>query len=100
MATFCLQEEEMLPEKMDGFSVLYDKRIRGFKEKNSVQNAWEKVAKNLDFTENGNFIRASSNWEYIEDSCSKKIGALFCVRSSYKILANQFDFRRCYFEFR
>ena len=38
MATIRLQEEEMLPEKMKGFPVLYDKRVRGFKEKNSVQS--------------------------------------------------------------
>ena len=100
MTTLCLQEEEMLPEKMEGFPVLYDKRVRGFKEKDSVKNAWEKVAESLNFTENSNFIRASSNREYFEDSCSKKIGALFCVRNSYKILANQFDFRRCYIGFR
>ena len=100
MATFCLQEEKMLPEKMEGFPVLYDKRVRGFKEKYSVQNVWEKVAESLDFPENGDFIRASSNWEYFEDSCYKKIGTLFCVRNSYKILANQFDFCRCYFGFR
>ena len=43
------------------FLVLYDKRVKGFKEKNAVQNAWEKVAESLDFAENGNFIRASSN---------------------------------------
>ena len=61
MATFCLQEEEMLPEKMEGFPVLYDKRVRGFKEKYSVQNVWEKVAESLDFPENIDFIRASSN---------------------------------------
>ena len=36
MATLCLQEEEMLPEKLEGFSVLYDKRVRGFKEKDYV----------------------------------------------------------------
>ena len=85
---------------MKGFPVLYDKRVRGFKEKDSVQNAWEIVAESLDFTENGNFIRASSNWEYFEYSYSEKIGALFCVRSSYNILANQFDFRRYYSGFR
>ena len=79
VVTLCLQEEEMLPEKMEGFPVLYDKRVRGFKEKDSVKNAWEKVAESLNFTENSNFIRASSNREYFEDSCSKKIGALFCV---------------------
>ena len=43
------------------FPVLYDKRVKGFNEKNAVQNAWEKVAKSLNFAENGNFIRASSN---------------------------------------
>ena len=61
MATLCLQEEEMLAEKVQGFPVLYDKRVKGFKEKDAVQNAWEKVAENLVFAENGNFIRASSN---------------------------------------
>ena len=61
MGTLCLEEEEILPEKMEGIPVLYDKRVRGFEEKDSVQNAWEKVAESLDFTENGNFIRASSN---------------------------------------
>ena len=61
MATLCLQEEEMLAEKVQGFPVLYDKRVKGFKEKDAVQNAWEKGAESLDFAENGNFIRASSN---------------------------------------
>ena len=49
----------MLPEKMEGFPVLYDKRV--FKEKDSVQNTWEKVAESLDFAKNSNFIRESSN---------------------------------------
>ena len=61
MATLCLQEEKMLAEKVQGFPVLHDKRVKGFKEKDAVQNAWEKVAESLDFAENGNFIRASSN---------------------------------------
>ena len=61
MATLCLQQEEMLQEKMEVFPILNDERVRGFKEKHSVQNTWEKVAESLDFTENGNFIRASSN---------------------------------------
>ena len=30
---------------------MYDKRIKGFKEKDAVQNAWEKVAESLDFKE-------------------------------------------------
>ena len=61
IATLCLQQEEMLQEKMEVFPILNDERVRGFKEKDSVQNTWEKVAESLDFTENGNFIRASSN---------------------------------------
>ena len=39
MATLRLQGEEMLPEKVKGFPVLCDKRVRGFKEKDSVQSA-------------------------------------------------------------
>ena len=38
-------------------------------------------------------------WLFLDDSCSEKIGALSCVRNSYKILPNQFNFRRCYFRF-
>ena len=64
MTTLCLQEEEMLPEKVEGFPVLYDKRVKVFKEKDSAQNAWEKVAESLQFAQNSNFIRESSNWEY------------------------------------
>ena len=41
-------------EKVKGFPVLYDKRVKGFKEKDAVLN--EQVA--------------SSNCEYFEDSCS------------------------------
>ena len=54
MATLCLQEE-MLPEKVKGFPVLYDeKRVKVFKGKDSVQKASGKVA----------------------DNCSKKISVL------------------------
>ena len=74
IATLCLQEET-LPEKVESFPVLYDKRAKGFKEKDSVQNAREKVTESLDFAENSNFIRATNNWEYFEDSCCEKIGA-------------------------
>ena len=55
IATLCLLKEETLAEKVQGLPVLYDKRVQ------TVQNAWEKVAKSLDFKENCNFIRASSN---------------------------------------
>ena len=61
ITTFCLQEEEMLAEKVEGFPALYDKRVKDFEEKDAVQSVWEKVTESLDFAENGNFIRASSN---------------------------------------
>ena len=61
MTTLRLQEKEMFAEKVKGFSVLHDKRVKDLKEKDAVQNDWKKVAESLDFTENSNFIRASSN---------------------------------------
>ena len=30
MVTLCLQEEERLPEKVEGISVLHDKRVKVF----------------------------------------------------------------------
>ena len=39
MVTLCLKDEEMLAEKVKGFPVLYDKRVKGLKEKDAVQNA-------------------------------------------------------------
>ena len=51
----------MLAEKVKDFPVLYDKRVKGFKEEDADQNTWEKVAESLGFAENGNFIRESSN---------------------------------------
>ena len=40
-----------LQEEFTSFPVLYDKRIKGFKEKDAVQNAQKKVAGSLDFEE-------------------------------------------------
>ena len=40
-----------LQEEFTSFPVLYDKRIKGFKEKDVVQNAQKKVAESLDFEE-------------------------------------------------
>ena len=33
MATLCLQEEETISEKVKGFPLLYNKRVKGFKQK-------------------------------------------------------------------
>ena len=41
MATLFLQEDEILAEKVKVFPVLHDKRVKGFEEKDAVQNAWE-----------------------------------------------------------
>ena len=40
-----------LQEEFTSFQVLYDKIIKGFKEKDAVQNTWEKVTESLDFEE-------------------------------------------------
>ena len=40
-----------LQEEFTSFPVLYDKRIKGFKEKDAVQNTQKKVAESLDFEE-------------------------------------------------
>ena len=94
----CLQEGEMLAEKVQkAFQFCMTKELKGFKEKDSIQKTSEKLAGSLDFAENGNFNRASSNWEYFENSCSEKMDALLRVRISYKILANQFRFSQMLF---
>ena len=51
-----------------GFPVLCNKRVKGFKERDTVQNVWEKIAENLDFVENSNFIRG--NTEAVVRCCS------------------------------
>ena len=51
--SFSLQEEELLCEKIRSFPVLYDKSHKGYKEKVAVENAWNEVAKEVDFVENG-----------------------------------------------
>ena len=98
MAMLCLQQEEMLAEKVQkAFQFCIIKGLMFLKKTDSVQNVREKLTESLDFAENGNFIRARSNWEYFEDNCSEKIDALLCVRISYKILANQFRFLQMLF---
>ena len=39
MATLCLQQEKILAEKVYYFPVLYGEWVKGFKEKDAVQNA-------------------------------------------------------------
>ena len=97
MATPCLQEEEMLAEKVQGFTGLYDKWFKGFKEKYAVPNAWEKVGESLDFEENGNLLEQVATENILKIAVLKKL--MPCSKFLQKTLANQFDFCRCYFGF-
>ena len=51
-----LKEEEMLAEKVKHFPVLYGKQVKGYKERDVVTNAWNTVAGDLEFVENGKII--------------------------------------------
>ena len=46
----------MLPEKVKHFPVLYDKQVKGYMERDVVTNAWDTVASDLEFVENGKII--------------------------------------------
>ena len=59
MADLCAQEEGMLSEKAECFPVLYDKRVKVFKEEDS-KHPGESSPK-FTFWRNSNFIRVSSN---------------------------------------
>lgn len=54
--TLCLAEEERLAEVVKSFPCLYDKTKKGYKEKDAVSNAWNSVADNLDFINDGMYI--------------------------------------------
>ena len=51
-----IEEEEILAIGVKKYPCLFDKTDRGYKEKDCVINAWEEVAKELEFTENGLFF--------------------------------------------
>ena len=59
MADLCPQEGEMLSEKAESFPVLYDKRVKFFKEKDSKHPG--ESSRKFRFWRNSNFIRVSSN---------------------------------------
>jgi len=68
MAALSLQEEEMLCEKVKAFPILYDKGSKGYKEKDAVNNAWEKVSEELDFVGNGKFLLMLNNFQMVATS--------------------------------
>ena len=49
----CIAEDELLSEAVIRFPALYDKRIKDYKDRVVNRNAWEEVAKSLEFCENG-----------------------------------------------
>ena len=54
-----LSEEEILAETVKLYPVLYDKQAPGYKEKDVVFNAWNKVADKLEFVENLGLARVN-----------------------------------------
>ena len=51
-----LKAEEILAEKVEHFPVMYDKQVKGYKERGVVTNVWDTVASDLEFVENGKII--------------------------------------------
>ena len=49
-----IKEEEQLSEKVKELPVFYGKAAKGYKEQDTVNNAWRSVAEALDFAEDGN----------------------------------------------
>ena len=54
--SLCLADEERLAETVKAFPCLYDETKKGYKEKDVVTNAWNSVANQLDFIEDGKLI--------------------------------------------
>ena len=46
--------------KMQGFLVIYDRKMKSFKERVVVQNAQGKIVENIDFVTNSNFAQGST----------------------------------------
>ena len=51
---FKIGSTDLLCEKAKQYPVLYNKRAKGYREKDVVKNAWNVETKNLKFIENGN----------------------------------------------
>ena len=48
MAALTLQEEGMLCEEVKEYPVLFDKQLKGYREKDMVTNAWNAVSKEIE----------------------------------------------------
>lgn len=74
-------QEEALAQKVKGFQVLYDKRVKGFK-KTWYKMSGRKLLKKLDFVQNSNFIWRSTEVNSQENTCGRfyfgKVAELKC----------------------
>ena len=48
MATLTLHEEVILREKVNQYPVFFGKKLRGYREKDNVTNAWSAVVKEIE----------------------------------------------------
>ena len=94
---------EMLPEKVEGFPVLYDKRVKVFKEKYSVQYTCDIVIL-LEKVATGNIMKIAvlKNWclflcPMFLQNFTKSIRSSQMLFWISVTLPNQFDLHRCYF---
>ena len=58
--TLALSQEEKLAEKVKEYPCLYDKKAKGHKERDVMKNAWQSVADQLVFAENGQYVYDNS----------------------------------------
>ena len=49
---------------MEGFPVLHNKKVKGFENRDMIENVWEKIIENLDFVENRNFIKGNTKQQF------------------------------------
>lgn len=89
MLISCLRDQKILAEKAQKYLVLCGKEVKLFKERNTFQKIKETLSENLGFAENCNFIRADSNSDILECSCSKRFIPM-TTQTSYKILLENY----------
>ena len=60
-----IEEEEILAVNVKNYPCLFDKTDKGYKEKDCIANAWEKIADSLEFIENGEYLTLHIFHEFI-----------------------------------
>ena len=63
--SFSLQEERLC-EIIREYPILYDKSLKGYKERDAVSNCWEEIATMVDYLPNGISVKnAFDNFSYL-----------------------------------